>query len=315
MNIMIVTNSKYLGQTYIMLYSLFVNHTGILMDVYLPYEDLSGQELMELQKFVEGFSGKKLYPLYVGTAFKQKVVSRNGINVETYYRILGIDLLPPALERILYLDVDMVIKGSLMDLYQKDIENRPFAVCEDIYGKINGFHEANKRRLGIPGGYSYFNAGVMLYNVSYLRAHDAASRMLEAIYRDYTRYEYNDQDVMNELYYDKLLYVGWDEYNCPPAWYFIDKESLGAGELKFADYNLLQNVADRDEFLKRYQNVTSQIYENARIIHYMGNTKPWSATRELTKVYDIFDQSYLEAESAMKRYRDAAGETGESNNE
>ena len=315
MDIMIVTNSKYLEPTYIMLYSLFINHTEIPMDIYLPYEDLTEQELAELQDFVAGFAGKKLYPLYVGTAFKNRVVSHSGINVETYYRILGIDLLPQNLERILYLDVDIVIKGSLVDLYEMEIENHPFVVCEDIYGKINGFHEENKNRLGIPEKDTYFNAGVMLYNLSYLRQNDEADHMLEAIYQNYERYIYNDQDVMNELYYDKLLYVGWDEYNCPPAWYFIDKESLGAGELKFADYNLLQNVADWDEFLKRYQNVTSQIYENARIIHYMGNTKPWSATRELTKVYDIFDQSYLEAESAMKRYRDAAGETGESNNE
>lgn len=303
MNIMIVTNSKYLGPTYIMLYSLFVNHTGIPMDVYLPYEDLSGQELMELQKFVEGFFRKKLYPLYVGKAFKQKVISRNGINVETYYRILGIDLLPPALERILYLDVDMVIRGSLMDLYQKDIENRPFAVCEDIYGKINGFHEANKRRLGIPGGYSYFNAGVMLYNVSYLRAHDAASRMLEAIYRDYTRYEYNDQDVMNELYYDKLLYVGWDEYNCPPAWYYVDKSGLLNGRLEFADYEVLQNITDYEKFAAIYQNLTQEIYENAKIIHYLGDTKPWSETRNQAAVYDIFDRAYYDAESELKKYR------------
>lgn len=315
MNIMIVTNSKYLEPTYVMLYSLFINHAQISMDIYLPYEDLSGQELIELQEFVGGFSGKKLYPLYVGTAFKQRVVSRSGINVETYYRILGIDLLPQNIERILYLDVDMVIKGSLMNLYQMDIENHPFVVCEDIYGKINGFHEENKCRLGIPEKDTYFNAGVMLYNLSYLRQGDEASRMLEAIYENYERYLYNDQDVMNELYYDKLLYVGWDEYNCPPAWYFIDKMSLMAGELKFADYNLLQNVADWDRFLEQYQNVTLQIYENARIIHYMGNTKPWSATRESTKVYDIFDEIYVKTESAMKKYREGVKNTGESKNE
>lgn len=300
MNIMIVTNSKYLEPTYVMLYSLFINHAQISMDIYLPYEDLSGQELIELQEFVEGFPGKKLYPLYVGTAFKQRVVSRNGINVETYYRILGIDLLPSEIERILYLDVDMVVKGSLMDLYQMDIENHPFAVCEDIYGKINGFHEANKRRLGIPEEYSYFNAGVMLYNVSYLRAHDAASRMLEAIYKDYTRYEYNDQDVMNELYYDKLLYVGWDEYNCPPAWYYVDKPELLNGRLKFADYEVLQNISDYEKFVSTYQNLTQEIYENAKIIHYLGDTKPWSVTRNQAAIYDMFDKAYTEVELALK---------------
>lgn len=87
--------------------------------------------------------------------------------METYYRILGINLLPESVDRILYLDVDMVIRGSLNALYEMELGSAAFAVCEDIYGIINGFHAANKRRLRIPEQYSYFNAGVMLYNVDF----------------------------------------------------------------------------------------------------------------------------------------------------
>ena len=302
MNIMIVTNSAYLKPTYIMLYSLFLHHQQEEIDRYLPYEDISENELEELTAFVIGYEGKKLHPLYVGDEFKTKVQSRNGINVETYYRILGINLLPESVERILYLDVDMVICGSLNALYATELGSAAFAVCEDIYGIINGFHAANKKRLLILEEYSYFNAGVMLYNVKFLRETDAVRKMLDNIYQNYERYEYNDQDVMNEMYYDNLVYVGWDEYNCPPVWCYLDKEKMQQGILKFADYNEIRELAKNPELmLQKYQNVTKQIYENAKIIHYLGNTKPWSTTREKSRLYEMFDGVYEEIAEEMKQ--------------
>ena len=293
MNIMIVTNSAYLKSTYIMLYSLFLQHHQEKMNIYLPYEDISENELAELTAFVESYAGKKIYPLYVGEEFKTKVHSRNGINVETYYRILGINLLTESVERTLYLDVDMVIRGSLNALYETKLGNAAFAVCEDIYGIINGFHAANKRRLLIPEEYSYFTAGVMLYNVKFLRDTGAVEKILDNIYQNYERYEYNDQDVMNEMYYDNLVYVGWDEYNCPPVWCYLNKEKIEQGVLEFADYNEMRELAKNPErMLQKYQNVTRQIYENAKIIHYLGNTKPWSTTREQSRLYEMFDEAY-----------------------
>ena len=302
MNLMIVTNSKYLPYTYVMLFSLFQNHPGTEIDVFLPYEDLSETEIATLSAFCAAFAGKKLTPLYVGTAFKEQVQSRNGINVETYYRILGLKLLPESMDRILYLDVDMVIKGDLTPLYNMDLTGKAFAVCEDIFGKINGFHEANKRRLSIPPQYSYFNAGVMLFNLKLLREEQAADRMLENIYRDYERYEYNDQDVMNEMYYDRLTWTGWDMYNCPPCHYYLDQAASAAGKLVFADYDRMKAMGeDPQTFLSQYLNLTEQIYAQAAVIHYLADTKPWSRTRKEASVYEIFDRAYREAFDALQK--------------
>ena len=302
MNLMIVTNSKYLPYTYVMLHSLFQNHRETEIDVYLPYEDLTETEIAALSGFCDAFPGKKLYPLYVGTAFKEQVQSRNGINVETYYRILGLKLLPEGMDRILYLDVDMVIKGNLLPLYNTDLTGKAFAVCEDIFGKINGFHEANKRRLSIPARFSYFNAGVMLFNLTLLREEQAADRMLENIYRDYERYEYNDQDVMNEMYYDRLSWAGWDMYNCPPCHFYLDKAASAAGKLEFADYDRMKAMGeDPEAFRNQYLNLTEQIYAQAAVIHYLADTKPWSATRKEASVYEIFDRAYREAVDALRQ--------------
>ena len=308
MNIMIVTNSRYLKTTIVMLYSLFINQPGKI-DVYMPYEDLQESEIEGLTRFVSLWEGKRLVPLYVGKEFKQAVESRNGILVETYYRIIGWDMLPPEVERILYLDVDMVVRKPLDGLYRMDLGDRLFAVCEDIFGKINGFHEANKRRLGIPAEGNYFNAGMMLVNITELRRTGEVAKILDRVYEDYERYEYNDQDVLNEMYQDRLIYVGWDQYNCPPAWYYLDQRSAQKGELAFADYDVIRNCQnDSEQFRSNYVNLTEQLAKQACIIHHLADTKPWNYERKEGKVYEYFDQCYYDVElDALHAYEEASG--------
>lgn len=309
MNVMIVTNSRYLKPTVVMLYSLFMQEQGEVT-VYLAYEDLTNEELEGLHQFVGVFPGKRLETLYVGTSFKEEVASRNGILVETYYRIIGWGMLPEDVERILYLDVDIVVQKSLQGLYQMEMGDRLFTVCEDIFGKINGFHEANKRRLSIPADGNYFNAGVMLVNVKELRRTGEVDKILARVYQDYERYEYNDQDVLNEMYQDRLIYVGWDQYNCPPAWYYLNLRAAESGILEFADYDTIRTYQKKpDQFAQDYTNLTQQIADSAAIIHHLADTKPWNVHRKDGSVYEYFDRCYDAVEpDALQLYKEVTGQ-------
>ena len=86
------------------------------------------------------------------------------------------------------------------------------------------------------------------------------------------------------MFYDRLVYAGWDEYNCPPAWYYIDKNELQQGRLKFVNYDEIKELNDNPQLINNIQNITTQIYEGAKVIHYLGDTKPWSNTRKEAKV-------------------------------
>ena len=79
-------------------------------------------------------------------------------------------------------------------------------------------------------------------NLDFLREHNASEVMLERVYIDNDRYEYNDQDVMNEMFFDKVRIEGWDIYNCPPGWYFLSKSALDEGKVEFADYNTITAI-------------------------------------------------------------------------
>ena len=60
-------------------------------------------------------------------------------------------------------------------------------------------------------------------------------------------------------------------------------------------------VREPEQMLEMYQNITEQIYQSARVIHYLGDTKSWSSTRKESKLYDLFDKAYVEYEDEMKK--------------
>ena len=270
MNILIATNTNYIGPTSVMVYSLCRSHKDVKVDIYLAYHDLREQDIEMLEKITSCFPQKKLHLLDVGGEFATKVEVGERFSHEMYYRILAINMLPQDMERILYLDADMLVKKDLKEVYETPLgENCPFGVCADIIVPTRG--ETNRGI--IPEDCLYFNSGFMLMNLVYLRRRRSVGYILDAFYREQKRYPYPDQDVLNHMYYDKVRFVPWSLYNLPPQWWKVDAEALSRGELRFASYPDMLNSAINQE--ERFVDVTLQMRDNAHIIHYLAFLKPW----------------------------------------
>ena len=125
------------------------------------------------------------------------------VNISTYYRILLPTILPPTVERVLYLDGDMLVVDSMSELWGIDLENYGAAVVPCIhYGNEQEF-----KRLQLNVKEGYFNAGFMLINLSYWRTHDIQNKTLVFI-QDYPdRCKKHDQDALNFILSGNLLYL------------------------------------------------------------------------------------------------------------
>lgn len=274
MNILIAANTNFMEPTSVMVYSLCRSHKDTEVDIYLAYHDLREQDIERLQKIVSYFTQKKLHFLDVGGEFASRVSAKGRFSYETYYRILAVNMLPQDMERILYLDADMLIKKDLTEVYEIPIsETCPFAVCDDIEGYARGSYESTLDRVAIPQGQKYFNAGFMLMNLKYLRKRNSIGYILDAFYREHNRYPFPEQDILNHMYYDKVQYVPWALYNLPPEWWKIDTQALSRGIIRFASYPDMNNLSINQE--ERFVDATLQIRDNAYIIHYLGILKPW----------------------------------------
>jgi len=124
-----------------------------------------------------------------------------------WYRIYLPELLPQ-LDRILYLDCDLVVLGSLRELWDTDISGHVLAaVTNPLPRPLQDYPTA---QLGLPPD-AYFNSGVLLLNLQRLRRENARERLLEYA-RQHPDNACPDQDALNALFHtDRLaLHPRWN---------------------------------------------------------------------------------------------------------
>ncbi len=139
------------------------------------------------QKMLEGFSIRK---------FSKR------ISMATYYRCLLSEILPAHIDRVLYLDCDIVICGDIRPFWNMPLNEIGAIGVEDI-----GCREPKRYSiLQYPMEDSYFNAGVLMVNLAYWREHNVPQACIEYFHVYPERILYNDQDLLNSiLHKDKVL--------------------------------------------------------------------------------------------------------------
>ena len=176
-----------------------------------------------------------------------------GISTGTYLRLMLHRLLPDV-DKILYIDVDVLIRGSLLPVWQTDLTGN---VLAGVKGAVNLAEkwEWNSDRIywkmleGQKG--RYVNAGVTLLNLSEIR-----KRGLEAEWNELAKEKlyYQDQDILNITCRDAILYL-------PPRYNrlaYMEEEDYN----RFVEEKIF-SAAECEEAL-----------QNPIIIHYAGD-KPW----------------------------------------
>lgn len=168
------------------------------------------------------------------------------ITLSTYFRLMLAAILPKEVKRVIYMDTDVYVNNSIDKLWNFDIQDNAIAgVPEPNQG-------VKQKRLAIPEGYFYVNAGISIMNLDLLRSIDFPQKAIEYAKANREKIVYHDQDIQNAILYDKTAYI-------PQRWNMIDPFF----------FKRLPNLDDKsiDEILK-YRN-------NPSIIHYAGYIKPW----------------------------------------
>lgn len=139
------------------------------------------------------------------------------VSLATYFRILMSDILPKELDRVLYLDCDLIVCKSIRSLWNTDISSNSVGAVYD--GGTDDMRTYNRLKYDIR--YGYFNAGVLLVNLSYWREHYISDKLLDFISQYPERLLYWDQDALNSILIQsaKILPV---EYNMLDAFYTKD---------------------------------------------------------------------------------------------
>lgn len=295
MDILFSCNTNYVGPTKVFLYSVCKSNAEHEVDFWFVYHDMTQEGIGELQRVINLFPRKRLHLLDVGGEFL-KDVKLDFLSIETFYRIKAIDMLPADLHRILYLDVDMVVKGDLSELFTISLEGHPIAACEDMNAKIASVdvHTSSK----VPSDMAYFNAGMLLMNLDYLREHNLGEKLVNRILNEYKNFFYYDQDILNNEFYDTVLILPFI-YNLHPKLYFLDLYSVPTNKYRYATvYQINERCEDFD---RRYKDITDIVIEKGKIIHYISDSKPWKHRgEEMYWVHAMYKDFWFDCEREVE---------------
>ncbi len=114
----------------------------------------------------------------------------------TLARLYLDELMDKALERVLYLDADILAVGNVQALFDADLNGKAIGAVDDYVTAFPEKIEQRERELGLDPGAGYFNAGVFLMDCAAVRA-GAYFETARSLLRSGRCFASNDQDILN----------------------------------------------------------------------------------------------------------------------
>ena len=207
-NVVIAINDKFMMPVQVMLHAL-CRQSSRPVQIFLLYNALSDENRAIIRNIMDGFGGVLREFMINELYFKNASLDNNSLySIEIYYRIL----LPyiTDVDKILWIDADIIINGDIAELYDKDISEYYLAAITDAVEKA-GEREEIKTAMDMAER-TYFNSGVLLLNNKKIREEISQESFFKAIqtYNDILRCP--DQDILNCVLGKKCLILS-DRYN------------------------------------------------------------------------------------------------------
>lgn len=219
---------------------------------------LSAENLENLSKLGD----VKLYKLEDELFSQYLRNSKIGWTTPTLYRLKLASILD--LDKVIYLDCDVVVTSSLKSYFEQDIEGFSLGVVQDVN------YEAYMEGAGIPKdqGYFYFNAGSLLMNLKQFRQDRIEEKLFECLAEKWQDFVFSDQDVLNSVLHKNVKKLE-KRYNYIPT-------SIDLGTSSGID-----------------------VHKDITVIHYAGQ-KPWELALR-SGIRDVFWSYYKNCGCVSKK--------------
>ncbi|WAL58246.1 glycosyltransferase family 8 protein [Thermocoleostomius sinensis] len=181
--------------------------------------------------------------------------SKNSYPISAYLRLLLPEILPRQVEKVIYLDTDVIVKGDLKELWEIEVENYALLAVQDAVHRF--LHQAQHLKhldltaMGISAEHKYLNSGVLVINLQRWRTDRIANQVIDFL-AHHPELPYPDQDGIN------LILAGeWKELH--PLWNQVHVLHL------FSAWH--ESPYSQDWF--------DEAVKHPAIIHFTGRPKPW----------------------------------------
>ncbi|MDR2432307.1 MAG: glycosyltransferase family 8 protein [Puniceicoccales bacterium] len=168
-----------------------------------------------------------------------------------FYR-LAIPKVFPEPKRVIYLDCDTIAVDDISELWNEDLNGRPFGAVEEDGNFFNTKTKLRKmQEINLPESKHYYNTGILLIDTHRFEDNKIFERVIDFVRNTNLRLSCPDQDAMN-------LCLADDEHMV------LDPK-----------YNFIPFASSSEECLKK-------IKEPIIIMHYAGK-KPWEMNKKVIR--------------------------------
>ena len=215
-----------------------------------------------------------------------------------WFRLLLPELMPGSVDRVIYLDTDVVVEDSLAALWTLDLGGAWLAGAGHGFSIADAGHLA-PLQLDIDASRPYHNAGVLLLDLGAWREHDVTDQVLEFMSHHADGLPFPDQDALNVSLIDRWVTVD-------PRWnQTVAIRNYADGRPCLYSSEQIREALD-DPAVVHFTEVKPWVRacahpEKHRFFHYLDQT-PWVGWRP-TKA----DETRRLARRAIRRGRKVAG--------
>ena len=202
MNVVMAFNTGFLLPAITAIYSLLINNDDIHLRIL--YVDLSDSSKIVLDRLTKlGMNNSIEYIRIEGELLKKIKVQTGRWRQETFFRYYVTEVLPE-LDRVLWLDADILVRGSIKELYNTDFEGKSFAGVWDVTSNP-------LERLGLN---DYINAGILLINAEKLKRTGEINKFWELVASPDYAADLPDQDALNIVFNKdiKIIDIIWNTF-------------------------------------------------------------------------------------------------------
>ncbi len=246
-NILVTADENYITYLNVMLSSLIFQNKACFFEVYLLCSHAKSMPVKETEKILA--DNGRLTLIDAGDIPLDAAPTTQRYPKEIYYRIFAAKYLPEEIDKVLYLDPDIIINGSVEALYDTKTDDYFFAAASHT-GPI--LRKLNEMRLDMEEESPYINSGVMMMNLKKLREEQRTEDVFEFIEKRKNYLVLPDQDIISALYGSRILALDTFRYNMTERLYMSHLPFERGFDLEW-------------------------VRKNSVIIHYCGRNKPWKS--------------------------------------
>lgn len=189
-----------------------------------------------------------------------KLATKKYWSVEMYYRII-IPLVMQEYKKVLYVDSDIVFNNNIDKIFKIEFNEKEILAITDSFNIVSNLDISEARNqyikedLELDSNNTYFNSGVIVFNISAFDSQAYITRIKNAFAKIQKTY-CPDQDILNYIFKNRVKIIS-QKWNFQYHLQIFHKK-----DLPFVN----------QDYLEEYNETSNKPY----IIHYTSPVKPWT---------------------------------------